>query len=197
MEVLNGKIIYKWWVFQHTKFDYQRVFQWLLESIQIHRTGKISPKYLKITPHGPGNLTKSGFFPDFNTVGPIMLVKPTIFFKLKEATELEGDASDAPSAPAASAVLRLGGYQELNTAGWTGGWKPLVWKNYGNSPFFTHAKIKSKYDPQLGPAMASISQTRQKKHPNGLAVAPGFRSCPWMARWTRIRLKIRFFAPKR
>jgi hypothetical protein len=45
--------------------------------------------------------------------------------------------------------------------------------------------------------MASISQTRQKKHPNGLAVAPGFRSCPWMARWTRIRLKIRFFAPKR
>ncbi|CAL1149994.1 unnamed protein product [Cladocopium goreaui] len=30
-----------------------------------------------------------------------------------EATELEGDASDAPSAPAASAVLRLGGYQEL------------------------------------------------------------------------------------
>ena len=69
MEVLNGKIIYKWWVLQHTKFDYQRVFQWLL-SIQIHRTGKIFPKYLKITPHGPGNLTY-WIFPDFNTIGPI------------------------------------------------------------------------------------------------------------------------------
>ena len=140
--------------------DYWGVFSFIF-------TGKISPKIpIKITPkYGPGNLTLIEFFPDFNTVGPIFRsFNPPIFFKRKEATALGGDASDAPGkAPAASPVLRLGGYQELVLRlDW---WMETSGVKIEGIHHFSHKNQIQIWPTARPTAMVSTSQTRQKNVP--------------------------------